>query len=106
MRPFPSRKLQETAEEISQVSALYDETLYLLGGSSMPSDKLRIAVRQLCAIAERSAPGGRSDGELLRDYVFRRNETAFEVLVRRHGPWYWAFADESLVTSTMRKMLF
>ncbi len=52
----------------------------------MPSDKLCIAVRQLRAITETSAPEGRSDGQLLRDFVARRDETAFEVLVRRHGP--------------------
>ena len=52
----------------------------------MRSDKLANAVRQLRAITETKAPEGRSDGQLLRDFVARRDEVAFEVLMRRHGP--------------------
>jgi RNA polymerase sigma factor (sigma-70 family) len=52
----------------------------------MQPAKLRIAVHQAFAIAEQNAPEGRTDGQLLRDFAARRDQTAFEVLVRRHGP--------------------
>src|SRR5438105_8943999 len=32
---------------------------------------------------------GRSDGQLLQDYLSRREEGALAVLVRRHGPMVW-----------------
>src|SRR5947207_2712197 len=32
---------------------------------------------------------GRSDGQLLEDYLRRRDEAALSVLVRRHGPMVW-----------------
>ena len=32
---------------------------------------------------------GRTDGQLLADYLSRRDEAALEALVRRHGPMVW-----------------
>jgi RNA polymerase sigma factor (sigma-70 family) len=48
-----------------------------------------MAARQLNHIVRRlreAALGGRPDADLLRAYVHRRDEAAFEALVRRHGP--------------------
>ncbi len=36
-----------------------------------------------------SPQDGRSDGQLLEGFVARRDEAAFEALVRRHGPMVW-----------------
>src|SRR5271155_2470457 len=32
---------------------------------------------------------GRTDGQLLEDYISRRDEAALAALVRRHGPMVW-----------------
>src|SRR6478672_1457481 len=32
---------------------------------------------------------GRTDGQLLQDYISRRDEAALAALVRRHGPMVW-----------------
>jgi RNA polymerase sigma factor (sigma-70 family) len=43
-------------------------------------------VRHLRRAALAHESGGRTDGQLLECFVARRDETAFEALVRRHGP--------------------
>lgn len=53
----------------------------------MTASRLRPLFRTLCAAAgSRSAPG---DGPLLRRFVEHVDPTAFEMLVRRHGPMVW-----------------
>jgi RNA polymerase sigma factor (sigma-70 family) len=43
-------------------------------------------LRHLCKVALRSAGSDLEDGRLLEQFVSRRDEAAFETLVRRHGP--------------------
>jgi hypothetical protein len=52
----------------------------------MTMKKLNSLVRDFRAITECHAPEGRGDGQLLEDFANRHDETAFAVLVRRHGP--------------------
>lgn len=47
---------------------------------------MRAVIRHLRAAALCCKGDGPSDGQLLESFVFRREETAFEALVRRHGP--------------------
>jgi RNA polymerase sigma factor (sigma-70 family) len=51
----------------------------------MPMSQLRDALRQLRRAAL-LAGGGMTDGQLLERFVSGRDESAFEALVRRHGP--------------------
>ena len=52
----------------------------------MKMQKLHALVQDFRAITESKAPEGRPDGQLLHDFASRQDETAFAVLVRRHGP--------------------
>src|ERR1051325_2677848 len=56
------------------------------GASAMPTGQPGDVLRQLRRAV--LLPGGASmtDGQLLECFVTRRDEAAFEVLVRRHGP--------------------
>ena len=62
----------------------------------MATDKLQNAMWGFCAIAEFGRIEPRSDGQLLRDYVARREQTAFSALVRRHGPMVLSVARRVL----------
>src|SRR5258708_5370122 len=42
-------------------------------------------IEHLQNAADRQDEGGLTDGELVQQYVTRRDEAAFEALVRRHG---------------------
>jgi RNA polymerase sigma factor (sigma-70 family) len=46
-------------------------------------------VRHLCATLLRQDGTGMTDGQLLRRFIEQRDESAFEALVRRHGPLVW-----------------
>src|SRR5262245_60625162 len=48
-----------------------------------PLDKVIVELRRT---ALHPAGGGLADGELLRDFLARRDAAAFEGLLRRHGP--------------------
>jgi RNA polymerase sigma factor (sigma-70 family) len=48
--------------------------------------KIDGVVQNLRTLAEQGESEGRSDAQLLRDFASRRDEAAFAVLVRRHGP--------------------
>jgi RNA polymerase sigma factor (sigma-70 family) len=52
----------------------------------MPTGRLRFVLGRLRAAALVRQAAERSDGQLLEAYVARREEAAFEALVRRHGP--------------------
>lgn len=39
---------------------------------------------------------GLTDGELLEDFVRKRNDASFEALVERHGPMVWSVCKRSL----------
>jgi RNA polymerase sigma factor (sigma-70 family) len=56
----------------------------------MTLGRIQGVVRDLCTLAEWCEGEGettsRSDGQLLHDFAARRDESAFAVLVRRHGP--------------------
>ena len=62
----------------------------------MAAGQLVEAVRQLRRIVEKDDVAGMPDADLVRRYVRQRDEAAFEVLVRRHGP---------LVLSVCRRVL-
>ena len=52
----------------------------------MPTSPLNRVVHRLRRAALRRDGAGLTDGQLLGCFVERRDETAFEALVRRHGP--------------------
>ena len=52
----------------------------------MAMGKLDGVVRDLCRLAAHVENEDRGDGQLLADFAARRDERAFELLVRRHGP--------------------
>src|SRR5262245_37498980 len=52
----------------------------------MPTVGLRSVIDRLRTAAPLQGTPGQSDGQLLERYVVRRDEIAFEALVRRHGP--------------------
>src|SRR5437588_11978129 len=52
----------------------------------MPTNSLNRVVQYLRSAALRQDASGLTDGQLLKWFVERRDEVAFEVLLRRHGP--------------------
>ena len=54
----------------------------------MPSSSLSVVVRQLRAAAGRDGAGW-TDGELLTQFLSRRDEDALAALVERHAPMVW-----------------
>ena len=52
----------------------------------MPVGRQSIVLRHLRQAALSQDPGGRSDGDLLANFVARRDAAALEALIRRHGP--------------------
>ena len=52
----------------------------------MPTDQSSSVFRQIRRAALLPDGGGMTDGQLLESFVNRRDEAAFEALVRRHGP--------------------
>src|SRR5919206_746462 len=56
------------------------------GASDMAAGQLSGVVRQLRRAALLQDGGGMTDGQLLDRFLRRRDEAAFEALVRRHGP--------------------
>jgi Sigma-70 region 2 len=48
-----------------------------------------LAHRDLSTLFEAGLTGGLLDAELLERFAIRRDEAAFEALVRRHGPLVW-----------------
>src|SRR5438552_14919275 len=51
--------------------------------ASIPSNQ---SVKHLCTAALLQDSAARTDGQLLEDFIVRRDEGAFEVLLLRHGP--------------------
>jgi RNA polymerase sigma factor (sigma-70 family) len=52
----------------------------------MPRGRLSKVLDYLCAVASGHDAAGSSDGELLDRFLRHRDESAFETLMRRHGP--------------------
>jgi DNA-directed RNA polymerase specialized sigma24 family protein len=52
----------------------------------MATRQLNEFMRHLRRVLDRQDASGITDGELVRRYVERRDEAAFEALLRRHGP--------------------
>src|SRR5262245_34801428 len=60
----------------------------------MASGQVGGIVRELQRVMLRE--GEASDGQLLGQFVERRDEAAFEALVRRHGPMVWGVCQRAL----------
>jgi RNA polymerase sigma factor (sigma-70 family) len=58
----------------------------LPGRNAMPTSSMAPLMRQLRRTAFQSDAAALSDGQLLERFLARREEAAFEALVRRHGP--------------------
>src|SRR5262245_12954830 len=56
------------------------------GADMMPADSTNRVLQHLRRAALLREGGGLSDGQLLERYASRRDEAAFEILLRRHGP--------------------
>lgn len=52
----------------------------------MPTPQIQTVIQQVCRAVNVRDGNELADGQLLRSYVASRNEAAFELLVRRHGP--------------------
>src|SRR5262245_12223428 len=52
----------------------------------MATGQLNGVVRQLRSAALRRECAAMTDGQLLQSFITRRDEAAFDALVRRHGP--------------------
>src|SRR5438105_4658904 len=52
----------------------------------MAADQLNKVIRHLRTVLRKRDPAEGMDGDLLKRYLQHRDEAAFEVLVRRHGP--------------------
>jgi RNA polymerase sigma factor (sigma-70 family) len=50
------------------------------------SDRVNVGIEELLRAARRRDAEGQSDGQLLQQFLARRDETAFAALVGRHGP--------------------
>src|SRR5271170_1769637 len=59
------------------------------GENSMATGGLTKVVQILRRSALLRDGGGLSDGQLLECFISRREEAAFEAIVRRHGPMVW-----------------
>src|SRR5262249_17047794 len=72
----------------AEVLSLYQRTYTLLGdgGSDMATGRLGGVPHHLRRVTLRGDGGGMTDGQLLDSFLTRRDEAAFEALVRRHGP--------------------
>ena len=62
----------------------------------MPAEHADIILRHLRQMVSESAAAGRSDRELLRLFVTQQDQTAFAILVRRHGPMVFRVAQNVL----------
>jgi RNA polymerase sigma factor (sigma-70 family) len=56
-------------------------------GRDMATSQMSKVIQHLCRVLRDGA--GLTDEQLLEDYISRRDEAAFAVLVRRHGPMVW-----------------
>lgn len=52
----------------------------------MASDRVNVGIEELLRAARLHDAEGQTDGQLLGQFLARRDETAFAALVRRHGP--------------------
>ena len=58
-------------------------------GNEMATSQLGKVIQHLRSAVLLRDGAGLTDGQLLEDYVSRRDEAALGVLVRRHGPMVW-----------------
>src|SRR5207244_313343 len=66
-------------------SSLYDRRTSVGRRSIMAGAPLRVLLHQVCRQVGSPAAGGRTDAQLLERFLACHDETAFEVLVWRHG---------------------
>ena len=55
-----------------------------------------MATSQTSEVIRHLHRAGLTDGQLLTDYLGRRDEAALAVLVRRHGPMVWGVCRRAL----------
>src|SRR5262245_18438322 len=65
-------------------------------GPLMAAPQLHAVLRHLTRAVGRPCADDLADGELLRRFVARRDEAAFEALARRHAPMVWAVCGRAL----------
>src|SRR5262245_1450984 len=71
-----------------------DSRTWVQRGKAMTTGHLGGVIRHLYRAA--LPQHGLTDGQLLEEYVRRRDETAFEALLRRHGPMVWGVCRRTL----------
>jgi RNA polymerase sigma factor (sigma-70 family) len=62
----------------------------------MPTSQMSEVVRHLRSVVVLRDRPGLTDGQLLEDYISRRDEAALAALVRRHGPMVWGVCHRVL----------
>src|SRR6185295_9481540 len=62
----------------------------------MAASKLNDVIQHLRRIVLSRDGGGLTDGQLLDEFISRRDEAALTALVRRHGPMVWAVCSRML----------
>jgi RNA polymerase sigma factor (sigma-70 family) len=81
-----SAGISEKPDQFGLVRPVYIERAQGLGARWMSTSQLNEVIRRLRSAVLRPDVAGLPDGDLLKRYVQRRDELAFEALVRRHGP--------------------
>ena len=61
----------------------------------MGGDSINPVIDLFRRAAQLDEQAPRSDGELLTAFVLRKDDVAFEALVRRHGPMVWSVCRSS-----------
>src|SRR5262245_16715110 len=70
------------------------------GGSDVTTNLLNSGIGSLLRVVRGRRDAGASDGQLLRQFLDRRDEAAFAALVRRHGPMVFGVCRRILGNAT------
>ena len=75
-------------------------------GSTMAISPMAELIHQLRRTVLLPDGAGLTDGQLLEDYISRRDEAALAALVQRHGPMVWGVCRRVLATTTTPRTPF